>query len=901
MTVAEFVLRRKKVVIVLWVIALVALTPLLVGYGMYVSYSVTPGALSGSESARAQQVLAPVAPSNSTLLVVFQPAQAESTVDVENQTLAFQRALNASRIPFYSGSSSVFSDYEKLLESILTEEVVTGMRETYSNFTTLSAEVYGFPSAVLGNWSDYGYSQGSISQAAADSSYSGSAYESLFLADLNRTFSSPSAFSPAERVQNATTSAALAEFPNLQPFLIFAVVNSTGYNVTDYRTDALKPVASYLSAFSGYDIPDQMLQSALVAGDNASAYYFSHYGLLGAPSYITQEHVSPDNSTYLLDVNFNVTEDYRGPGGFYPAQNATSEVRMLAQKYLGAAEVTGEGAIAADTAQASAGAGYAFALIFVLLAVAVGLLFSALIPPALVLVVVSLATMLGYVAIYITGAAVVRVDYVVTDVLTAVVLGVSTDYLVFILSRYREELRAGRTDFDALSTATRRAGFAVVVSGVTVAVGLGAISLVSGLESWGPVLSITILLTVALETTLVPGILGLIGPRVFARGFGLLRRSSALLTSFRTGSPRAPERSPFYRAVRFSRRHKLLVVGIVALLAAPCAYLWFNLPTTYNINEGLPQGIPSVQALNLVDQKFGANLVYPTFVAVSFPQNATAGGAGLTPAATAALEADATTLLNTPGVSKVIGPTVNGTRIETSALDTAFVFDHGLEAYFIVFTRFDPYSSGAISAVNDLRQDGQFLVGGLTSSIVDQQLYYGAAFQQLELVIVLVIATVLGLSFRSAKYPFIALTGVFASIVWTTAILYAISTYVLGQRLVFLIPIVLFVILMSLGNDFAVFIFSRVREEQKRFGVEEGLARAMLGSGAVVTALGLILAASLGSLGLVPFGYLEQLGIAFVISLILDTFVIRTLYFPSMLLLLGGGAPERVTGRDSKE
>jgi RND superfamily putative drug exporter len=69
----------------------------------------------------------------------------------------------------------------------------------------------------------------------------------------------------------------------------------------------------------------------------------------------------------------------------------------------------------------------------------------------------------------------------------------------------------------------------------------------------------------------------------------------------------------------------------------------------------------------------------------------------------------------------------------------------------------------------------------------------------------------------------------------------------------------------------------------------------MVGSGAVVTALGLILAVSLGSLGLVPFGYLEQLGIAFVISLIVDTFVIRIFYFPSMLLVLKGPGAEPST------
>jgi RND superfamily putative drug exporter len=104
----------------------------------------------------------------------------------------------------------------------------------------------------------------------------------------------------------------------------------------------------------------------------------------------------------------------------------------------------------------------------------------------------------------------------------------------------------------------------------------------------------------------------------------------------------------------------------------------------------------------------------------------------------------------------------------------------------------------------------------------------------------------------------------------------------------FVCTLVLFVILMSLGNDFTVFIFTRVKEEQAKFGFNEGLARGMVGSGAVVTALGLILAVSLGSLGLVPYGFLQQIGIAFVVSLVLDTFVIRTFYFPAMIKLLDG-------------
>ncbi len=897
MKISGFVVQRKKTVIVIWVIAFLALTPLLLSYGQYISYSESPKSLSNSESGVAQQVLSAVSPSNSTLTVVFQPSSGEAIGKIESQTIAFQKALNSSNIPFYSGSSSAFSSYEKFLDGVFTNSTVLSMRDTYYNFSELANEVYRFPSAFLGNWSQYGYSQASVNQTAQKASYDGSQYESAFLQDLDKAFLAPALSSPADKVQNATATAAVPSFIYESPFFIFAVVDTAGYNVTNYSTDMVAPVATYLSEFAGFHISALLVQTALVAGDNASKYYFSQYGLLGAPSFVTQDYISPDNSTYLVTVNFNVTEDYRGPNDLYPAQSATPEIRSLSQQYFGAVEVTGQGAVAADTAQLSASSGYAFGLIFVFLAIAVGLLFAAYLPPLLVLIVVSLATALGYVSIFLTGLLLGHVDYVVTDVLTAVILGVSTDYFVFILARYREELRTGKTDFEALSIATTKAGFGVIVSGVTVALSLGAISLVSGLESWGPVLLLTMLFTVALETTLVPALLSLIGPRVFVGGRLHLRgrKESPPISPEGRRPSRPMERSTFYRVVKISERRKYLIIGVIILLAVPTTYLWFNLPTTYNVNEGLPSGLSSVQALNTVEQKFGSSIIYPTFVVVSFTQNVTTVFGGLTPNATTTLEADARLLLGTEGIKQVIGPTINGTKIEPSTLDGAFVFNHGSDAYFVVFTKYDPYSPSAISLVSQLRQNDQFLVGGLTSSIIDLQAYYNGAFNQLELVILAVIAIVLGLSFRNVKYPFISLTGVFISITWTTAILYAISTYVLGQRLVFLIPIVVYVILMSLGNDFAVFILSRVREEQKAYGFEEGLARAMVGSGAVVTALGLILAVSLGSLGLVPFGYLEQLGIAFVISLIVDTFVIRIFYFPSMLLVLKGRRGEPST------
>ena len=727
MRVTEGIIKRKKLVVLVWVLALVAMVPAIMGYSHFVSYSTGSASTANSESSEAQAILSSLSPQNSSLIVVVDSNQ--SSAVLASETLKFQDALIGARIPFFSSSSSAFSTYA------------------------------------------------------------------------------------------------------------------------------------------------QFLDSAMGQG-NATAYVEAN-GLLGAPAFVTKSYVSQDNSTFLVDVDFNVTESYRTSTNVYPAQQATPEVRSLADKYFGSsAQVTGQGAVAYDTQNLTSSSGFIFAFTFVFLAIAVALTLVSILPPLFALLFVSLSTALGYLSIYVTGVFLGHVDFTVTYTLTAVLLGVSVDYLVFFLSRYREELRKGASSGAAINEATSKAGFAILVSGVTVAGGLGALSLISDLQTWGPVLLLSILMTVAMETTLLPALVSFVGPRMF------LKRALKPINESEHFGPK----SRFYRAASFSSRRKYLVVGVIVLLAIPAVYLWFNLPTTYNFAEGLPKNLPSSEALNTINQKFGSDLIYPNFVVVNFTQSVLLPNGSLTSTGASSIAHYASLMSAVSGVKQVVGPNL---AASTGGQDP-FIFNQGRSAYFLVFTAYDPYSQRALSLVSQLRQNPAFMVGGLTSSVIDLQASSSVAYARLEVLILVVIAVILAVSFRSIKYPLISLTGVFISITWTTGILYLVSTYILGEALIYLIPLVLFVILMSLGNDFTVFIFTRVKEEQAKHGFEEGLARGMVGSGAVVTALGMILAVSLGSLGLVPFGFLQQIGIAFVVSLILDTFVIRTFYFPAMIKLLDG-------------
>ncbi len=853
-----WVINRRKTVIIVWVVALLLMTPVIMTYGNYVSYSNSTGGNSNTQSAQASKILSSVNPQNSTLTVVV-TLPSLTGQDVASKVLDFQNNLTQSGIPYVSKTSSAFSQYASFIDGIARQSG-SFINFTYEAISHQSELIFKFPSQFYQQWEKLGFNSTLTYEAAVNAGYTNTTQENYFLNAVNSSISSNPATSPYDITANATGATALYFFgtsPYVQHIL-------SGSSILNYSNAYYNVTSSYLSSVSGNTVTPEFVTS-IVNSPNPGNYFVLHYGLLDAPSFILKQYVSPDKSTMLINVELNVSDSYRGSGNFYPAQSIVPQVRNVTADSFGQnASLTGTGAISYDTQQSQSNSFVGFIFTFVFLAIIVGLVLRSYISPILALVLVSISTVLGYVAIFIVGAGYKPVNYIVTYTLTAVLLGVATDYLLFILSRFREELSRGTSQGDAILTASTKSGKAVVVSGLTVASSLGTMFFVSGLTTWGPVLFIAVLLTVLAEITLLPALAAILGKRMF-----------------RSMKDRPTDKSVFYRAAKFSSKKGKAVAAAVLIAAAPAVYLWFTAPVSYDITGELSSQLPSVQALNVVNQQFGESALYPVFVIMNLSTPAISGQ-NVSQAAYQEIAGAQSYINSTSGVASIIGPSAQNGTIGNSN----FLFNNNQSVYFIVELNYTPYSQNAINSVQHLRDNSSFIVGGLTSSVIDLKNTSQTEYTLLELLIVAAIGIIIGVSFRSLKFPVIALSGVFISISWTLALLYMLVTYVLHEALIFLIPAILFIILMSLGNDFTVFLISRIDEEQKKHGYEEGLFRGMAGSGSVVTALGVILAASLGSLSLVPISFLQQMGLAFAISLIIDTFVIRTLYFPAMITLL---------------
>ena len=856
------------VTVAAWAVFILTATPVALQYTHSINYSGSSSSLSGSESSRAAALLASVAPSRSTLLVVVDQGSL-TPANVQNDTLRFQATLSSSHVAYVNSSSSVYSSYIGYLDGRFGAKAPL-VRSLANSTANLTGQVYQFPSQFLAVWNGYGATQGTINESYAAAHGSDQGYEAAFRDGLSANYTP--GVPASELVQRAIVAAAARYFPS------DAALNLTltTTNVTTYTAAVPKIVEGLLAASWNISAPLSWVTAAAAPGDFGRN-YLAENGLIGLPSGLRSTYVSPDGSVSLVKVDFTVPDSFRTADGTYPAQHATPTIRSLATRAFGPnAQVTGAGAFAYDAQQLTNASGFLFALTFLFLGVAVALTLRSWIAPLLALLVISASTVIGYLAIELTGLVVGKVDFTVTYTLTAVTLGVATDYALFFLYRYREELTKGERPAGALRTASRSSRFAILVSATTVAVGLGTLSFLSGLRTWGPVLLVTIFAIGILEITLLPAVVRLIGPRLFLRRW------------LRPASP--AEGLAFYRAAARSGSRAVLVGVMAATIAVPAAIGFLIVPTSYDLAGGLPSNTASAQGQQLLEQHFGANLLYPIEVVVPAQTAFLASNGSLTPEATAVLPGVASDLLHRSGVTAVDGPFVAGTNLSTPANGSgnvaSYVLNNGRDAYFVVYSLYGPYSSSALGLVESLRSNSSYVVGGLTSSVIDEQAQNSVQYPALEVLLTVFIGVILGVAFRSAWIPLISVSGVFLSIAATTSLLYFVATYVLHTAVLWLVPLILFVLLMSLGNDYTVFLLTRVREEQERYGPTEGIRRGIAGSGVVVSALGLILAASLGSLALQPIAFLQEVGIAFGISLVLDTFIVRPFYFPAMLTLV---------------
>jgi RND superfamily putative drug exporter len=456
-----------------------------------------------------------------------------------------------------------------------------------------------------------------------------------------------------------------------------------------------------------------------------------------------------------------------------------------------------------------------------------------------------------------------KADSSITELLIVVLFGVGTDYILFLMFRYRERLRAGEDPKTALVSAVTRVGEAIASAAGTVIVAFLVLSMSTlGLfKALGPALAIAVAVTLITALTLIPAVVSLLGTRIFWPSKGWRREP----TGARFG---AVGNALGRRPARFAAAS-----GIV-LVALAVASFWYHPTFDLAGSSSTSAAESSVYSKEML-KDLPAGAAEPTQV---FLRSTTA--APLTTAETAEYRG---ALLRVDGVGQVAPPQLSQDRTV---------------AYFEVTLRDKPESSAAITLVGGpLRAAAHAsappgttaVVGGITAIYVDIKKAVNHDYTVVFPIAALLIMLILGALLRSVVAPWYLMISVglgFAATLGTSVLVFEGAE---GQPgLMFMLPIIMYLFVVALGTDYNILMVARLREEAREGrSPRDAAAMALRHTGPTVAAAGVILAGTFASLMLGGNTMLSQMGFATSFGIAVAAFVMAMFFTPSLTALIG--------------
>ncbi|HEY5815573.1 MAG TPA: MMPL family transporter [Solirubrobacterales bacterium] len=469
---------------------------------------------------------------------------------------------------------------------------------------------------------------------------------------------------------------------------------------------------------------------------------------------------------------------------------------------------------------------------------------------------------------------VVQVPSVATTLATMIGLGVGIDYALFIVTRHKLQLRDGMEIHESIARATATAGGAVVFAGFTVVIalcslGFAGIPLVTTL---GFTAAIAVLTALVAAATLLPALLGLLGPRIDSLRVTL-------------GKTHPDDRKP-HGWLRWAdgvakRPWRSTVASLVVLLVLAIPLL--DLELGQNDISAFPKSTTVRQSAEGLREGFGQGSIGPLVVVSEF---ASAGEAKQL----------------TPKLQKQIGAAGNIAAVSPPTFDP-----QGTVGFFSVISESAPWDTETVELVERLREttvpaalkgsEAAAYVGGQTAGYIDLATQIG---DKLPLMIAIVVAlsfVVLLLAFRSLLIPVKAAAMNLLSVAASYGVVTAVFQWGWGASLIGLdhsipivsfVPLLMFAILFGLSMDYEVFLLTQMREHYRAHGdarraVIEGLAN----TGRVITSAAAIMVCVFTSFVLNGNPIVKEFGVGLAVAIAIDATLVRCLLVPAVMVLLG--------------
>ncbi len=665
--------------------------------------------------------------------------------------------------------------------------------------------------------------------------------------------------------------------------------------------------------------------------------------------------------------------------------------------------VTGNSAINYDT-EASANADIAkvdplsIALIFILLGLFFCALVTAIMPPA----VVGMAFGVALTGLYGVGC-VMGVFYITKVLILVTMLGAGCDYSLFIISRYRDELKHGADHATALKTSVQWAGESVFTSGLSVIIGFGALSICSFsmVRSMGIVLALGIVIALIAALTFTPALINLIGEKVFWPAnidkYNKIDRGEA--TGIYASVCKLSKRY-FAWVARVTRKYAAVVVVVGILIMAPMVYVFATTSESADMISIMPDS-ESIDGLNAIMEEADGGMIMPTYIVIelndsivekvgvltievgekttSLPylvwnskglswseEKETFEGAVPTIMGISAMIGEkyggtddaivstvsgvnswqklyndvaskgitdpsainkillekmpsavkpyleplfAIPMINNAPCDTVIG--LDGTTPVTIAnvidnilnAQTGILSDNGKYVNMMVITSEKPMSDNTMTFIRDVREDfhgengydttystviANTYVSGTSAVMEDVSNIVEDQFSTIRIVVIVALIVLLFLILGSYLTPIRSMLTIVLSIMTTVGLTHLVFTTVLDIPVLWLVPIVLFVVLLGLGMDYDIFLTTRIRENRLR-GMDnhDAIEDAVKKAGPVTSLCSLIMGGTFLTMLLTSSSMLQEFGFALGVGIFIEGLFMVGFIVPALMHLMG--------------
>ncbi|TXS80589.1 MMPL family transporter [Streptomyces sp. sk2.1] len=571
--------------------------------------------------------------------------------------------------------------------------------------------------------------------------------------------------------------------------------------------------------------------------------------------------VAPDRSFELLSVELIGNRTDKGLQGVYRAFRDTARTQFseagMRTGFTGSLADTVDTTDSHETA-AKVGSTLLMGLILLINVLVFRSVLAALLP------LVAVAMIIGVAGGAVAGAAILtgrKLDAGTPDLISVVLLGIGIDYLLFLLFRFREQLRARpeQSAREAARQVSGRVGTAITSAALTIVAAFATLGVATfgQFRSLGPAIAVAVLVMLLGSLTLLPALLAAAGRKMFWP-------SKALGHEPNEG-----------RAARFgalvARRPLTMTFASVALLAALAAGL-IGIRMDYGQGNTAAK-TPAAATATEISRALPAGVSDPTSVFVT----ATDGGT-LT---ASRLDGLSRALTQVKGVGQVARTVLNK--------------DHRA-ARIDLYPTVDPQSqqardlaSGPVraAAAQHTPAGTTAHVGGTAAIYADISTAVDHDLKTVFPVAAALIALILLLLLRSLLAPVILMLSVGLGFAATLGAATLLFQHGLGKPGVnFSLPLVLFLFVVALGTDYNILISDRIREEMQQPGpARAAVTRALQHTTPAIATAGLVLAGSFATLATTPGN--EQIAFAMTLGILLSALVLSLVLVPALSALLG--------------